>query len=77
MITDVSVLWCWGEAIGVRVKVVRVHHTFARHQLIAFNFCLGPYSLPCLVSHNFVRIKEGDGSRLGLRMLKFLEDIAF
>ena len=27
-----------GEAIGVRVKVVRVHHAFARHQLVALDF---------------------------------------
>ena len=69
--------WNRGEAIGLRLKVVRVHHAFARHQLVALNF--GPRfdSLGCFIPHDFMRIEDWDGSALGLRMLKFVDDIAF
>ena len=58
------------------MKVLGVHHAFVRHQLIALDFSLGSNLLACLVSHNFVRIKEGDRSGVFLRLLNFLQDIA-
>ena len=54
-----------------------IHHAFARHQLIPFDLSAGCYLLCLRVSHNFVRVEDGNGSGLGLRMLKFVEDIAF
>lgn len=78
IITDVTVLLgCWSEAIWIGMKGTGIHHSFARHQLIPFDLSAGCYLLCLRVSHNFVRVEEGDGSRLGLRMLKFVEDIAF
>ena len=77
IITGVPALWCWGEAIRVRVKVVRVHHAFARHQLIALDFGSRFESLGCFIPRDLVGVEDGNGSSLGLRMLKFVEDIAF
>ena len=78
IITEVSVLlWCWGEAIRIGMKGPGIHHAFARHQLIAFDFGSRFESLGCVIAHDLMGVKDRDGSRLGLRMLKFVEDIAF
>ena len=59
------------------MKGTGVHHSFARHQLVALNF--GPRfdALGCVIPHELVWVEDGNGSGLGLRMLKFVEDIAF
>ena len=59
------------------MKGTEIHHSFARHQLVALNF--GPRfdALGCVIPHELMGVEDGDRSSLGLRMLKFVEDIAF
>ena len=59
------------------MKGTGVHHSFARHQLVALNFGPRFESLGCFIPHDLVGVEDGNGSSLGLRMLKFVEDIAF
>ena len=59
------------------MKGAVIHHAFARHQLIALDFGPRLESLGCVIPHDLVGVKDRDRSSLGLRMLKFVEDIAF
>ena len=59
------------------MKGAGVHHSFARYQLIALNFGPCLESLGCFIPHDLVGGEDGNGSCLGLRMPKFVEDIAF
>lgn len=59
------------------MKGTGIHHSFARHQLIAFDFGSRLESLGCVIPYDLVGVEDGNGSSLGLRMLKFVEDIAF